>query len=296
MTYPPTPASPGAVPSPSDRSAQSGRQRLRGRRSLQIAVLLFVLAVAAFVVGGITTSNSQNKVDSFQRIPIATSVSNLSPQNVTFAKPGGYIAYYEAPDVTDNITRIPEPQVALLSPSHQELDLTTPYGNRSDNKIKLLTYDHDGHHGVAVWQFHISEAGTYQAVAGYSEAPAGAQMAFGTSIATGTAAGGLVIVGGVLLLVAAITLLIIGLVKRGRHKKQLATASAYGFAGPPGYPGASAYPGPSGYPGYPPQGGYGPPPGAYPPASGAGYAPPPGPSYPPPGGFPPPPDEYPPQR
>ena len=286
---------PGAVPPP-----QPGTTPLRGRRPIRIAIVLFVLAVAGFVAGAVTANQSFSKVNGFQRIPIATSPSNVSPQNITFSKPGGYIAYYEASDVSNSITKIPEPQVVLISPSHQQLDLTVPYGNRSDNKIKLLTYDYNGHHGVAVWQFHISETGTYQAVAGYENAPADARMAFGTSIAKGAGIGAALIGVAVLLLIVAIILLIIGLVKRSRHKKQLAAATGYGAYPPPGYQ-QGGYPQGSYGQGGPTQGGYGqggyapPPPAGYgegAPQGGAYPPPPPGSGYPPPStgsGYPPPP-------
>ena len=144
---------------------------------------------------------------------------------ITFTKTGGYLAYYEARR-HPVISKIPEPVVQMLSPSNKELDLNTPYGNRRDDKIKRLTYDHGGHKGVAVYQFHISETGKYK-VRRRATRPRrpGRKMAFGESIATGGNTGGALILVGVLFLIAAIVLLIVGLVKQAAGNKQLASGS-----------------------------------------------------------------------
>ncbi|MFN2560148.1 MAG: hypothetical protein ABR571_02470 [Jatrophihabitans sp.] len=269
MSYPNPPGEqPAYQPAPGYGPPPSGPTRLRGRTPLRLGWIFLALAIVLFVVGGVTGKKSLSKVNNFQRVTILTSppTSEAQLRTITFTKAGGYLAYYEASDVSSSITKIPEPVVRMLSPSGKELDLKTPYGNRSDNKIKRLTYDYKGHKGVAVWQFHISETGKYKVFAGYTAAPPGAKMAFGTSIAKSTVIAGLLIVLGVLFLIAAIVLLIVGFVKRSRHKKELASGG-YGspaFGGPPP---AGQWQQPGGFPppqqgGFPPhqQGGYQPPP------------------------------------
>jgi hypothetical protein len=120
-----------------------------------------------------------------------------------------------------------------------------------------LTYDNGDHSGVAEFMFDAAQAGGYQ----IGPTPTGAvnpsaDVAIGRSIAAGTIVGALLIVLGVGLIIAAIVCLIVGKVKKGRHRNQImAGALAYG-----------------GQPAYSPPPGYAPP----------GYAPPPAPGYPPP--------------
>jgi hypothetical protein len=299
MSYPNPPGDQPPYPSSPPASAPAsapapGKPRLRGRTPRRLGWLFLLLAIVLFVVGGITGDKSESKVNDFQRVTILTSppASEAELPTITFTKTGGYIAYYEAANVTRGISRIPEPTIRMQSPTGKVLDLKTPYGNRSDNKIKRLTYDHSGHKGVAVYQFHISETGKYKVLAGYADAPSGAKMAFGKSIATGQNTGGIIVIVGVLFLIAAIVLLIVGFVKRSRHKKELASPGygAPAFGGPPaGGQWPQQQPGQQPQGGYPQQGyqpppqqpqqGYQPPPqqqgGWQPPPSDQGQQPPP---------------------
>jgi uncharacterized membrane protein len=288
MSYPNPPGQPPAYPpAPGYNPAPA---HLRGRRPLQVAIPLLVAGLVLVIIGiVVVATKSLGKVNDFQRVDVSAATGT-----VTFKDAGNYVAYYEADDVDSNIRSVPAVRIALQSPSGKVQQLTTPYGGRSDGKIKIITYDYGGHKGVALYQFKITETGTYEVAL---EAPpgtaSGADIAFGKSIAAGTVAGGLLVVLGILLLIAGIVLLIVGLVKRSRHKRDLregAYASPF-FGGPP-----------PGGPGGPPPGGWQapqqqPPPGGWPPAQqppGGWQQPPPGgwqqppQQQPPPGGWPPP--------
>jgi hypothetical protein len=233
------------------------------------------------VAGGIGTSRSLSAVNSFQRIGVTADFPDpTTAPTITFTHPGGYIAYYEGSDINDSHLLIQPVQVELLDPAGKVIDINTRYGQLTGNKVKVLTYDYNGHHGAALYQFHITTVGSYKVAAVSTQTPAGAKMAFGKSIATGTVVGGGLIVGGVLFLVAAIVLFIVGTVKRRRHKKQL--AAGVGMYPPPGPP--AGYP-PAGFPA----------PGYQQPPPPPGYSMPPAPGYqPPPSGFQPPPTYQPP--
>lgn len=239
MTYaPPPPQYPSAQPA--QRPAH-----LRGRRPLQVSAFLGIPGLVLLIVGIVLiATQSLGKVNSFQRVGVAAGSGT-----VTFSGTGGYLAYYESPDLNTNGNQVPVVQVRLTAPSGTQTVLSTPYGNRSDNKVKSLTYDYNGHHGAALWQFHISETGKYRVelAAGSLSSPR-ADMAFGRSIAKGTVAGGALIALGILLLIAAVVLLIVGLVKRSRNKRELRNGAYYGGPPPPGAP----WPAAAG-PGYPPQ-------------------------------------------
>lgn len=250
MSYPPPP--PSAAPAP------PGKPRLRGRIPLRLALIIGILGIAGLVVGGIIAVNGAlKKVDNFSRIDVPSAASGTINKDTIHFGTGGYIAYYEAPDASSS--SIPAVPVRLTSPSGSAKILDTPYGGKSGGKdVKSLTYDYNGHKGVALWQFNITQAGSYLVeVGGNRNANSTAKMAFGRSIGKSTVVGGVLIVIGVLLVVAAIILLIVGLVKRSRSKKELATAEAYGYPPPPGYAPRTYG---QGYQGYPRPPGYEPPP------------------------------------
>jgi hypothetical protein len=303
MSYPPPP---GAVP------VSAGKPRLRGRTPLRLSIIFLVLGVVGIVVGAIVLYNGAlKKVDDFARIQVPQNGSQIASKTVNFGT-GGYIAYYESSNATT--AHIPAIPVRLTAPNGNQQILRTPYGGRSGGKsVASLSYQYNGHKGVALWQFTITNPGRYKVeVAGNTSADPDAVMAFGRSVGKSTAVGGVVVLLGVLLLIAGIVLLIVGLVKRSRSKRELAAAQAQyggGYPPPPGYqqPGyqqqgyqqqgyqQQGYQ-PQGYqqPGYPPPGyqsqGY-PPPGSQQQGSQQQGSQQPG--YPPPGyqqpGYPPPP-------
>lgn len=256
MAYPPPPPLPGVPNKP----------RLRGHTGIRVGAILSLIGLGLLIAGIVViAAGSLGKVNDFQRVRIADGTGS-----VHFSSSGGYVAYYEASDVTDSDNqRIPLVRVQLTSPSGTKMTLSTLYGGNTNGTIKKLTYSYNGHHGAALYQFHIDEAGTYQVQVAALNTPPDATIAFGTSIATGTFLGAALAGFGVLLLVAGLIVLIVGLVRRRNHKNQLLTATGYGAVPPPNYP-PGGYPGPYAgpYPGYPPQQ-PGPPPSAYPPP---GYA------------------------
>lgn len=201
---------------------------LRGRKPLWAALITFVIAVVLFVAGGIVVgTKSLGKVSDFQRVAVSSGGGT-----VTLNGTGKWIGYYEADDVSSSIGRIPGLRVTMTSPSGQDVMLQS-YGNRTDGKVKKFTYDYRGHKGAAAFQFNVSESGTYQLrLEAVDPLPSDAKIAIGRDIVGGAVAGGVLIIGGVLFIVAAIALLIVGLVKRSRHKSELA-ASAYFGVYPP---------------------------------------------------------------
>lgn len=267
-SYPPPPAY-GMPPAP------SGKQRYRGAMPRKLGWIFGAVGVVVLIIGiVVVATKSLGAVNDFERVSIAEAHGS-----VTFSHTGKYIAYYEAPGA-NRLTTVPMVRVALRGPDGNAQELQTPYGGRTDGRIRLLPYSYNGHQGVAMWQFSIATPGTYDVAlqATPQTDPAG-QVAFGKDIFSGTVAGGLLVVLGVLLLITAVILLIVGYVKRANHKKELASAQAYGggYGAPPGYPAAGQYPGygqppaspyPPQQPGYQP--GYQQPPGYQPP----GYQPP----------------------
>lgn len=253
MTYPHPPDYPAEYPaanpptpaSPPDRSG-----RLRGRTPRLLGWIFLAVAVIAFVVGGIVLgTKSLGKVNGFQRITFAAGSGTVHLDGT-----GKWVGYYEASNVSNSITQIPHFRVAITGPSGNDVPLAN-YGNRSDGEIKKLTYQYNGHHGVAAFQFDAPQAGSYQVrLQPVDPLPPDANVAIGRDITGGTVAGGLLILLGVLALIAAIVLLIVGYVKRHRHKRELQAAQAW--AGAAGWPG-SGY---GGQQGYGQQGGYGAPP------------------------------------
>lgn len=221
---------PGAAPPP-----PPGAVRKRGRTPLRLALIFGVIGLALVIVGAIVIgTKSYSKVNGFSRVSIAAGSGTAQ-----FSSAGNYLAYYEASDVTSSIKSVPLPLVALRSPSGKVQVLNTLYGGapRSSLQIKsYLTYQFNGHNGVAIYQFSVPQAGRYdvRVQATGNEAP-GADIAFGKSIGSGIAVGAALLVPGILLIVAAIVLLIVGLVQRSKGNKQV-PATPYGPPPGSGYP------------------------------------------------------------
>lgn len=208
--------------------------------------IFLAVAVALFVVGIVVVgTKSLSKVNGFQRVPIPTDSST-----VTFDHTGKYIAYYEADNVNSDIREVPAVGVAIQAPNGKVTRITKGYKQRSDGKIRIFTYDYNGHKGVGLYEFTITQTGSYKVATRPTTATASnAKIAFGKDISGGAVAGGILIVIGVLALIAAIVLLIIGYVKRSRHKKEQRAGAYGGGYPPPGYPPQFG----GQQPGYPPQ-------------------------------------------
>jgi hypothetical protein len=210
--------------------------RRRGRTPLIIALIFGVVGLALLVVGGVVGfSQGLNKVNSFQRVSVADGIRTIH------LTAGDYVAYYEAPNYNTNSNSVPILILRILDPQTGHFLTGSLYGGRNDHKVKMLTYDYNGHHGAALYQFRVPHTGDYKVQVSRSPsstAPANADLAIGHSIATGLAIGVvLAMVGGLLILVA-IILLIVGLVKRSRSGKEVAAAQSYGgpppaYGGPP---------------------------------------------------------------
>jgi len=244
--------------------------RLRGRRPIQVGGIFLIVGVVLLIVGAfISDRTAQGKVNGFQRVAVQDHSGTINLKGS-----GGYIAYYESDSLNSDTKKIPLVGVTLTNAATgQKTTLDTTYGNKSGNKIKYLYYDHDGHKGLALWQFHIDQPGSYSVeLLATTGTASDAEMAFGRSIATSQAVGAVIVVAGVLLLLAGLILLIVGLVKRRRHKRQLRSAPP-GYGGYGGYGGAqpAGWPQPGGMQSWPPASGQP----QQPPNDAPGWPPPP---------------------
>jgi hypothetical protein len=262
MSYPPPP-SPAYPPGPG--APPPGKVRLRGRIPRILGWTLLGLAVALFIAGVVVVgTKSYSKVNGFQRVPVPTNNST-----VRFDHPGKYVAYYEASDVDSGIREVPAVGVAIQAPDGTVTRITHGYKEHSDGKIDIFTYNYNGHKGVGLYEFNITQTGVYHVATRPTPSTASdAQIAFGKDISGGAVAGGVLVIIGIVFGIAAIVLLIIGYVKRSNHKGELQRGQQYwGGVPTPAYGGQ-------------PSGGYGAP---------QGFAPPPP-------GFQPPPQQGPPQQ
>ena len=287
MTYPPDapdpqasaypgnyPAAPANYPasgygSPAPYGPPQAPPHLRGRRPIQVGIALLVAGLALAIVGGVFSSaNADRKVPGFQRVALADRTGT-----VTFKSAGGYLAYYESSTITSHTNVLPTIPVTLTNQATgQQMVLDTLYGQRGDGTFKALQYDYKGHKGMAMWQFHVDQAGTWKVeLSPTPGAAADAQVAFGKSIAQGVVVGAILIIVGVLAMLGGLITLIVGLVKRRRHKRELRTG-AYGaaLAGAPNWP-----PSPGGSGGWNQSSAWTPP-GWTPPQSESRWPPPPG--------------------
>ncbi|GAB2461613.1 hypothetical protein [Jatrophihabitans fulvus] len=211
------------------------RTRLRGRVALRVAALLGVLGVALCVIGVVLVVNAPllNTGD-FARIS-----ANGAPQTVRLDR-GDYIAYLETP--VDGRHDADLGALAVDGPGGP-VDATRYDGT--------LTYAIDGRNGDAQYTFTIERSGDYDIAIRADNAPPGTTMSFGQNVDEGIIAGVLTFAPGLVLVFGAVALLVVGLVRRSRHKRELASAYRGGgngyFSGPP-QPGYGAPPPGSGSP------------------------------------------------
>ncbi len=187
--------------------------------------MLGLLGVALAVVGGVLLSIAPiTNIGSFPHADFATDGGT-----VQLHRTGNYVGYFETPVGGSHSAFV---NMALAGPAGQPVPLER-YG-QSGAGTTTLVYNLNGYHGEALFQFSIDRPGRYAVRLQSNDAPSGARMAFGESIAHGVVRAVLVLVPGVLLVIAAIVLLIVGLVRRNSHNRDLAQQAAYG-APPPGY-------------------------------------------------------------
>jgi hypothetical protein len=249
MSYPPPPGQypPPPPPPPGQQPGQyavvSGLPVLRGRTLRRVGWSLLLASIVLFVVGGVLyETTALSKVKDFQRVqlsPGGTSPIIATGSGTVHLSKGKVVVYYEASGANDLKNHIPVPYSELTSPSGQKIQTYTLYGGgdvRQNKKIKdSLNYSKDGHDGVAVLQFTAPETGDYQVTVDLigSTAKPGADAAFGPDIDTQSNVA-LTLVGvGMALFIGAVVVLIIGYVKRRRHKKEI-TQHGYVVALQPG--------------------------------------------------------------
>ena len=241
-----------------------GKPRLRGRTPLRLSFVFLVLAIVAIVVGVVLGAKGYTStIDGFHRLPVAQG------QGVVNLKAGKYVGYYEVPDgETGNF----DVRLAIRKSSGKNVKIES-YRKDGSSSSKL-TYSYKGRQGEALYKFTITSSGKYDVAVAAEGATRGADIAFGKSIAGSIIAGVLLIILGVVLGIVFLVLLIVGLVKRSRHKRELANPyGGQGYGGPPPPPGYGQQP-PPGYGQQPPPGyGQQPPPG-YGQQPPSGYSPP----------------------
>lgn len=198
---------------------------------------------------------------------------------IDFEHAGGYVAYYEAPEVGNSIdsdVEVPSFSLTITAPDHAKV-ATQAY-------TSSLTYNRGGHHGIAAKTFHIDHAGIYTFKVGSLPGGSDARVAFGKSTAGATVGGAALVIagifgGGFLVLVGLIVLLITFIRRRNSANRLMAAPTNYEAPayGAPAYGAPAATQPPPGPPG-PSYGG----PAAAPPPPSPGPPPPPSPGPPPP--------------
>src|SRR3954449_12104031 len=239
----------------------------------------YLLPVLLVVVGGIAAiiaivsgvRSYSDTIEGFARVPVGQSGT------VQIDGTGGYTVFYEPgkSDTSSFDESDPHPPLRILDPSGTDVALHDYNG--------LGTYSSSGYVGFAVQTFNVDTKGDYQVQTG-STLPG--IVAIGRSpfhkITRGVL-GGLAL--GFLGFVAAIVVLIIWMVSRGRSKRRIReTTPQQAWAPQPAWAPQQAAPGypqyppaqPQAPPSYQPSGGFGPPPTAPGPPS-APPAPPAGP-------------------
>jgi hypothetical protein len=168
-----------------------------GRIWYLVAIALFAAGLAWLIVGIVSIGNT---VNSLQRVPVPAGGT------ISLGHGGGYIVYYEGPGAQSGRIQRFNIQVAPAS-SGAGVPSLTQYSSE-------LTYNIGSHHGRAVLTLHITRPGTFR-VTTTGSPPAGSDLAFGGSIASGIV--GALLPGLPLILIGllgAVTLLVIRIVRK----------------------------------------------------------------------------------
>ena len=191
--YPPA----GGYQAPGGFPPGQGAKVRPGRIWYLVAIAVFVAGLAWLIVGIVSIGNT---VNSLQRVPLPAGGT------ISLGHSGGYIVYYEGPGAQSGRIQRFNIQVAPAS-SGAGVPSLTQY--RSE-----LTYNIGSHDGRAVLTLHITRPGTFR-VTTTGSPPAGSDLAFGGSIASGIV--GALLPGLPLILIGllgAVTLLVIRIVRK----------------------------------------------------------------------------------
>ena len=173
----------------------------------RLSVWVLLGAAAAAVIAGavVLATTSGTSIADFQRIPFTA-----GQRSVQLAG-GRWVGYYESRTLTPTRPAVPDFRPLIRDPRGAQVNIenyAAPGGRQPG-----LTYDKDGHRGIAVFQFEAPQAGSFEVRLQFAGAmPPGADVAIGRDLAAGTstprsgvvlvAVGGLGLVLAVLLLVA----------------------------------------------------------------------------------------------
>lgn len=192
-----------------------------------LAGVLGAGAIALGIGAGVATDHQAlDRVDAYQRVLVS------GTGEVKLTRDGSFTIYYEAPGVgIAGATRagLPSMRLAVQAPDGTNLPLRP--SRTSSPEYELSERD-----GVAVATFRAPEAGRYRVSIAADVAPGRAELAIGSSLATG-------IVGGVLvmwtlcmvLLTGGVALILITAIRRYHHNHPHVPAPPYAPPPPPPY-------------------------------------------------------------
>lgn len=162
------------------------------------------MAVATVIAGSVVIAlRSGASVAGFQRISFA------AHHGVVQLGAGRWVGYYEAGNLSRSNLAVPDFRPLISDPRDDQVNVENyvPQGRPTPG----LSYDEDGHRGIATFQFDASRAGTFHVKLQFAGGvPPGADVAIGRDLSagTGTSRTGVVLVvaGGLLGIVAVLLL------------------------------------------------------------------------------------------
>ena len=204
-----TPAGPPASGGPDVQPIAAPPAKIRpGRIWYLVALLVFLGGLAVLAFGLISI---RSHIDSFPRVPIPAG------GQVSLSHPGGYVVYYEGPGAQSGHIPAFGVRVIPASASAAAKSLAPYHGS--------VTYGFGSHQGRAVLTLQISRPGRFTVeTAGAGSVPAGSDLAFGGSIASGIA--GVAVLSGLLMFVGLAGLVVILVVRIVRTRSARSAASA----------------------------------------------------------------------
>jgi hypothetical protein len=188
---------------------------LRPPRSWYLLATALVVGAVAWVAVELLLGygSLRHEIDGFQRAQIP------GQTQLSFAKPGGYVIYYEAPGASAEGAVVPSVVVNLVrGDGSGPVQLQLYHGQ--------VTYDLSGHEGRAVATFQVDQPGGYLLEA-TGTPPAPASLAVGRSIAgaiTGVVLRSLL--GGLALFLGGVGLAVAVALRRRRARRAALAATA----------------------------------------------------------------------